>query len=55
MQGVWERNCPEEGRKHLEVDDLCLWSPFPGPPSPIPYEPTAFAKQTLFPQILQVL
>lgn len=55
MQGGVGEECPEEGREHLEVDDLCLWSPFPGPLSPISYEPTAFDKQTLIPQILQVL
>lgn len=36
---------PEEGRQRLQVGDVCRWSLFPGPRSPIPYEPTTSAGQ----------
>ena len=42
--GVGEE-CPEQGGQCLKVGDVCPWSLFSGPGSPIRYEPTIPARQ----------
>lgn len=53
--GVGEE-CPEEGRQRLQVGGMCPWSLFPGPGSPIPYEPITSARQDpVSPDLIGVL